>query len=392
MGYLLKATSVNTARAIYALNWFDIAPSLIYISQDLKLKLVDLGIATTSFYIGLALFQMVGGGLASRIGGRKVAFIGLLLLGVAGISSGLSYNLTELMASRFFAGLGSALFFSPGLSILRDISPPQSYGFQVGIYNGAFNLGGGFGAFGWVFVDKIIGWRMGLVFGGILSIAAAVENFAVLRDLKEEKSTGVDFSNRLLEIVKNKILWLLSIGTIVGMFSETVTGQFIVYFGENYLGMTPSQSGFLDGVFLVIGFVGGVVGGHFLSGSGRQQLFYYLILVLTGLIFVLIPFTRNFQILSIMIAVLGFVTVSVFSILYTLTVRVVSDKGMIPFSLSFVNFIQIAIGASSPVVFTFLTYRVGYQFGWIILGVLGLLLIPLMLLSHFETRSNTENI
>ena len=80
MGYRLKATSVHVARALYALNWFDVAPGLTAISKDLGLQLVQLGIATTFFYIGLSALQLVGGALASKIGSRKVAFIGLVVL------------------------------------------------------------------------------------------------------------------------------------------------------------------------------------------------------------------------------------------------------------------------------------------------------------------------
>ena len=104
MGYLFKATSINVARAIYALNWFDIAPGLTYISGDLNLRIVQLGIATTFFYVGLAPFQLIGGAIASRIGSRKVAVIGLILLGIGAILSGASNNLLELSLSRFVAG------------------------------------------------------------------------------------------------------------------------------------------------------------------------------------------------------------------------------------------------------------------------------------------------
>ncbi|MEM4056984.1 MAG: MFS transporter, partial [Thermoplasmatales archaeon] len=61
MGYSLKTYSVIISRALYALNWFDIAPGLVYISSDLNLRVVDLGIITTFFYLGLAIFQLVGG-------------------------------------------------------------------------------------------------------------------------------------------------------------------------------------------------------------------------------------------------------------------------------------------------------------------------------------------
>lgn len=378
MGYLFKATSINVARAIYAINWFDIAPGLTYISKDLGLKLIQLGIATSFFYVGLAAFQMIGGALASRMGAKKVAFIGLLLLGLGGIFSGLSLSLPDLVAARFIAGSGSALFFSPGLSILRDISPPESYGLQVGIYNGAFSLGGGIGAFGWVFLDKAVGWQMGLIIGGLLVIAISIENFIVLRGSREEKVERSGFGRKMLSIVRNKFLWILSIATIISTFAETIGGQFLVYYGENFLGMTASQSGFVDGVFLTIGFAGGLLGGHFLSNVRRRRRFSYIVLIVIGISFMLIPLGRNFVALTVLAGVAGFSVVSGFSILYVLAVPYVKDKGMVPFALSFVNFIGIAIGSVSPIAFTLFTDRIGYAYGWVILGAVGMALIPLL--------------
>lgn len=378
MSYLLKATSVNVARAIYALNWFDIAPGLIYISQDLKLKIVELGIATTFFYVGLATFQLIGGALASRIGARKVAFIGILVLGLGAIFSGLAQNLPELVAARFGAGLGSALFFSPGLSILRDISPPDAYSMQVGIYNGSFNLGGAVGAFGWVFVDKLVGWQFGLVIGGVLALGIAIENYIVLHDIHEEKAESEGFIKKLGDIVRIRALWILAIGTIVAMLTETVTGQFIILYAENYLRMTATQSGSVDALFLTVGFVGGIASGKILSRKIVGMQFVYFVLIISGLSFILIPFASNFAILIAISLVLGFAAVSGFSILYTLTVDFLPDRAMVPFGLSFVNFIQIAIGSLSPVIFTLIVDRMGGMYGWIVLGSAGLALISIL--------------
>ena len=119
MRYQVRAISVNVARAVYALNWFDITPGLIFISQDLDLKLVYLGVATTAFYIGLAVLQMVGGILGTKYGSRIISFLGILTLGLGGILSGFSTNLLQLALFRFITGSGAAMFFSPGLSLLK---------------------------------------------------------------------------------------------------------------------------------------------------------------------------------------------------------------------------------------------------------------------------------
>jgi Sugar phosphate permease len=271
-----------------------IAPGLTAISKDLGLQLVQLGIATTSFYIGLSALQLVGGALASKIGSRKIAFIGLVLLGAGAIFSGLSMNLLELVVGRFIAGSGSALFFSPGLSILRDISPPESYGLQVGIYNGAFNLGGAVGAFGWVFVDKALGWQTGLILGGMLVIAISIENLIVLRGQDEVKAESTGFYEKIFTILKNKYLWLLPIGTVIAMFVETVGAQFLVYFGENFLYFASSEAGLVDFVFLLIGFPAGIVAGHYISNPKTRRPYTYITMVIGGLAFMMVPFGRTF--------------------------------------------------------------------------------------------------
>ncbi len=381
MGYLFKATSVNFARAVYALSWFDMAPSLSYISSDLGLSLVQLGIATAFFYVGLAAFQMVGGAIASRIGSRKVAFIGLLMLGLGAVASGLSQNLLDLSFARFVAGWGSAFFFSPGLAILKDISPPESYPKQVGIYNGVFGLGAGAGAFGWVFVDSGIGWRFGLIAGGILMLAVALENLVVLRGGFEHKAESTGFTTKMFTIIKNKYLWLLAFGTLGAMFEETVGGQFLVYFGEKYLNISSTYSGLVGGLFLMIGFLGGVVGGYFLSNRHQRRPFTYVTLIVSGLAFIALPFSTSLPLLVIVVAICGFAVQSGFSALYVLSMPYIKDQTMIPFSLSFVNFVGIAFGSFSPYAFTILTERIGPAYGWVILGVFGILLIPLLSLT-----------
>ncbi len=370
------------------MNWFDIAPGLSYISDSFNVKLIDLGIMTTSFYVGLATFQMLGGVLASRYGSKITAFSGIIILGIAGILSGLSTNIFELTIFRFMAGMGSALFFSPGLSLLRYISPPESFSFQVGLYNGAFNLGGGIGAFGWVFVDNLFGWRLSLIFGGLLAVVIAIENLIVLSDLREPRVGKSGFGSKIFSVVKNKYLWIVSIGTIVVIFSETIVGQFIIFYSEKKLGFNPGGAGLIDGIFLIIGFVGGIIGGHIFSKTQHRLIFSYFILSLTGIMFITISFARTFILLATVITILGLVTVSGFSILYTIAAEIIEDKAMVSFSLSFVNFIQLVIGSVVPFLFTDLAYYVSYRYAWTILGMTGLIAIPLLIATrHFFNRS-----
>ena len=60
--------SLLFARIIYAINWFNIASIFSHIASDFKQDVTLLGLLTTSFLIGIGLFQVPGGILARNTG------------------------------------------------------------------------------------------------------------------------------------------------------------------------------------------------------------------------------------------------------------------------------------------------------------------------------------
>ena len=378
MRYQVRAISVNVARAVYALNWFDITPGLIFISQDLDLKLVYLGVATTAFYIGLAALQMVGGILATKYGSRIISFLGILTLGLGGILSGFSTNLLQLALFRFITGSGAAMFFSPGLSLLKSVTPQEKYGHWVGIYNGSFNLGGGVGAFGWVFVDDVLGWRMGLVLGGILAIASGIIMFLLTGNYGNDRLHSSKILTETVFILKNKYLWLLSVGLMSGMFSETIIGQFIIFYSETYVKIGETLAGTLGGIFLILGFPGGVIGGYIFSRMHDKKKYSYVLSFIVSLLLVPIALSHNVIILFSAVILEGFLTVNTFSILYTLTTDFIRERESLPFALSFVNFVQIAFGSMFPTIFTAIASIYSYRISWLALSIMGILLTGLI--------------
>lgn len=60
--------SLLFARVIYAINWFNIASIFFHIASDFRQDVTFLGLLTTSFLIGLGLFQVPGGILGRNTG------------------------------------------------------------------------------------------------------------------------------------------------------------------------------------------------------------------------------------------------------------------------------------------------------------------------------------
>jgi ACDE family multidrug resistance protein len=377
--YRIQTASINTSRALYALNWFNVAPGLSYIARDFNIEIVQLGEMTTAFYVGLALFQMAGGLLASKIGNRNTAIFGLVVLGGSVVFTGLSQNLGELVSSRFFAGLGSAFFFSPALGLVSEIVPQEKYAFHVGLFNGSFNLGAGFGVIGWSFLDDAFGWRAPLIMAGSLLIAFAVENLIILRDVNYRPSS-IDIGRRALKIFKNSEIWIFSIVAISAILSETIVGNLFVYYTEQYLHYGSVEASSLGSVFLLIGFFGGILGGYVFGKTKRKFIAFLMVSLIVAVLTLMIPLSGSYYYLLALMMLLGIFTVNGFSMLYSLVVLRTTDRGMISFSLSIVNFIQNIIGSTTPFFFGLISHFYGYPVSWETLGVIGIactfLIIP----------------
>src|SRR3989449_4074774 len=178
--------SVLTSRVIYTLNWFNIAPLLGatgLIALGLSIDLPSQGLLTSSFLLGAGIFQIPAGIVSARWGPKNTSQLGMLVLSLSGVGEGLSPNFPVLLVSRFLLGLGAALFFAPAIGILTPLFRQEEEGLVLGLYNSCFNIGGVIGLFGWVLVTDFLGWRGGLVLGGVLGlVSVGIGQIVIPRD------------------------------------------------------------------------------------------------------------------------------------------------------------------------------------------------------------------
>src|SRR5438105_13518003 len=170
----LVLSSVLTSLVIYTINWFNISPALFLIGTEFGVDLPSLGILTASFLAGAGIFQIPAGIASARWGPKNTSQLGMLVLSLSGIGEGLSPNFPVLIVSRFLLGVGAALFFAPAIGILTPLFRQEEEGLVLGLYNSCFNIGGAIGLFGWVLVTDLLGWRGGLVLGGVIGVISGL--------------------------------------------------------------------------------------------------------------------------------------------------------------------------------------------------------------------------
>ncbi len=378
MDYRARAGMVHAARALYALNWMDMAPALEYIKVAMNVSVVDLGALVTAFYIGIAVFQVLGGYLSSVIGDKTTSLIGLLFVSVFAITSGLSINFTELIISRFFAGISAALFFSPALSLLASIVPEDKYTLHIGIYNGAFNVGGGIGVIGWAILDQYLGYKIPFIIAGIVTMALFIVLVLLFKDIKDVKTEKSDIFKSFKKVFSSKIIILIAFIGIGVMITETIIGQFFVYYLES-IHYSSSFSGSISSLFLLIGFPGGIIGGYHFARTKHKIATFIAINAITSSSLILLAFFHSIIFLAIFSVAIGMLTVYGFSITYTF-IRYLARRDLVSLTLSFVNTVQLLVAVTVPVIFTVLLSDYNYKVAWTVLGVMGLVFIPLIIL------------
>jgi DHA1 family bicyclomycin/chloramphenicol resistance-like MFS transporter len=309
-------------------------PGFPQIAQSLHATTGEVARSLSSFFIGLALGQILYGLLMDRYGRKKPLYVGLALYVVASIGCAFARSVEWLIALRLVQALGSSAASVAPMAMVRDLFPVKDsakvFASLIIVVAASPMLAPTAGGY----LTAAFGWQS--VFIVLLAIAVLIW-LAVIFTLPESHTRHPDFSLRLRPIAANFIsvakepqFYTYALGgalAFVGLFAYVAGSPmvFMEYFrlsGKTYSWIFASLSvgfiGFsqLNAVLLkyfrseqiVIGSLCGqvIVGGIFLAGAWTGWLglagtlvLIFLILVGIGLCYPntsalsLAPFSRN---------------------------------------------------------------------------------------------------
>ena len=96
-------------------------PGFAAIARDLRTDPGTVQLSMTSFFVALALGQMIYGPVSDAIGRRPPIFAGLGLFVVASAGAALAPSIGTLIVARFFQGLGAAATAVIPMAVIRDL-------------------------------------------------------------------------------------------------------------------------------------------------------------------------------------------------------------------------------------------------------------------------------
>ena len=236
-----------------------VSPVLGLISQEFNLSASQAGLLFSAPVITLALIAFVGGFLGDKIGSRKTAGSGAILLSLSAFLRCVSPNFTILFLLNLIVGVGWGLIFPNLPKLVKLWFPDRIVGTATGIYSTGVFAGGTLAlAITMPFVFPIFGnWRGVYFFWGAIALLIAVLWWILAKEPSSSKNSQPVPSQISIfsfgTILKNKYIWIVAIyfALAANVTFYIITGWFPAFFIQK--GISAASSGILTSVMTFAG-------------------------------------------------------------------------------------------------------------------------------------------
>jgi MFS family permease len=292
-----------------------VAPVLPLFARSFGVSYGAAGLLISAFAFTRLVAGPVTGLLVDRIGERASAAIGVAIIGLSSVLTGLAPTFPLAVTFRGAGGAGSALLFNALTSYLIKVVPKDRMGRTLGLFYGSFNVGIIAGAP----IGGIIASRLGLAsplffYAGLLFVAGVLYLWLVRDPAPDSKGHGEQLQDGETaptgpRSIKDLLAQRAFVTTIILNFAylwmvAAVFETLVPLFGRDGLGMEPGAIGAVFSVALAVELLVLYPAGKTADRIGRRPVVIPSMAALAVLVAVL-GFASNPLVLGSLMAVLG---------------------------------------------------------------------------------------
>ncbi len=354
------------------LNWFDVATAFPLIGGEFHVGLGSLSYLISLYIVGYGLSHIPGGMLATRIGMKRTLVLGLLVQGLAGVMSGLSYNYTELAFFRVASGIGGSVFIAMGTAAVFVWFRERDVTFALGITGGAaFSAGAAFALYVWVYVQRATSWHTSLVLAGVFELLVMVVTLVTFHVPDGNPSLGgARFDRAALQAsLGSRDLWVYGVALLGGYGAYFTTSQLFSEYVTTDRHFDPASGGLLSAVILLAGIPGSLLGGYCADRSRNLRMFVFIPLVVVSGLLILIPVVPDQALWALGIAI-GFFLIFGFAAWLAVPARVSNIEHQFIGTATGLMLALAAVGGFFiPIIFGHLVPHTSFDTGWVFLAI-----------------------
>ncbi len=369
-----------------------------FITQDFHLTPVEKGLIFSAFSVGYASFNVIGGYLADRFGGRRVLIWSMGGWSVICALTAGAFNFWYLIVARALFGAGEGPNSATANKVVNVWFPIKERASAAGINQAGGPIGGALAGPVIGFMALWYGWRVAFIVMGVLGLLWVIawarlvtetpaehprvspEELAQINEGREHVTSISGEKASFLEVVRNRSVLL----TGVSLFCYNYILFFFITWFPSYLvdakGVSLQNMGIVNSLPWIVGAVGYLCGGILVDAifrkTGRQTFSRKVVLVTSLLIAAsCIVLTGLVQDVTVAVAVM---TVAIGFLMLTAPAywALISDSvpsHQVGTASGFMHGLANLSGIVGPTVTGFLIQQSGtYSSGFVLAGSLGI--------------------
>ena len=234
-----------------------IAPVLPLYAESFGVDLAAVGVALAAFALARLVLNIPLGIVADRWGRRPLLIGGPAVVAVGMLGSALAPGIGELVAWRFVAGAGSAMYMTAALVYLTDIATPANRARYIAMNQAALRLGVSVGPIVGGLISEQFGFRAPFYLVAVVTTLAAVYAWARLHETRPATSrTAPAGGQSWRPLFRSKPFVAVAFVSLAVFFTRgTIQFTLIPLQGANDYGLSPGQIGFILSGIAGIGLV-----------------------------------------------------------------------------------------------------------------------------------------
>jgi len=188
-----------------------LGPLLVALADDFGTSIAVAGQLAAATFVTWGITAPLVGPISDTYGRRPVLLIGVLLMALGVLGSGVAWSYGSLLVTRLITGVGSAMLPMTMMAALADNLPPEKLGKAVGFIHSASWVGVALGVPAIALLGYIGGWRLPFYITGGLSLALWVPLYLSLPSGQRHLGQSIDLINRFKVIGRQSAPWYVLI-------------------------------------------------------------------------------------------------------------------------------------------------------------------------------------
>ncbi|HEX3738112.1 MAG TPA: MFS transporter [Terriglobales bacterium] len=265
----------------------NLASAVPVIQRELGFSMITIGWIFAAFRWGYAFFQIPGGWMGDRIGGRRALSLVVIWWSIFTSLTAFAWNALSMGVCRFLFGMGEAGAFPIATRSLSGWMLPTERGFAQGLTHAASRVGAALTPPLVVLLMLRFGWRAPFFLFGLIGVCWSAAWYWYYRDTPSEHRFTNDAEKSLIEnsvgvravrtqavpwgrILRSPSLWTLSLMYFCYGYSIDIYLDWFPKYLNDHRGFNLTQMGFYASLPLLAGAAGDLFGGTVSDRCARR--------------------------------------------------------------------------------------------------------------------------